>query len=55
MPKPQRLLRDNVEKQVSIRSPIPDKPANVSGLPPIALQINLISLEPRVTINAIVD
>ena len=52
---PHLLLRLKDEKQVNIRSPTPDNPASVYALPPIALQTNLISLEPLVTIAATVE
>ncbi len=40
--------------QVTIRSPIPDNPAKVSGLAPIATPSREISATPRVIIAALV-
>jgi len=45
---PKRLLRDMVEKQVSMRSPIPESPESVSALPPRATVRVAISWHPRV-------
>ena len=45
---PALLLRECMEAQVTIRSPIPESPVNVSGLPPMATPKREISAIPLV-------
>ena len=49
-----RTRTRTLPKQVSMRSPMPDKPLTVSGRAPSATDTSIISLQPRVTSNAAV-
>ena len=50
---PRRWLRDSGEQQVAMTSPMPARPAKVSGLAPAATPRRVISARPRVMMPAL--
>lgn len=55
IPLPHLLFRLSFDVHVSIKSPIPLSPTDVSGFPPIAFRNNLNSLNPLTIKAAIVE